>query len=128
MTLFFHRVTSFKMPPTSIPNGLCFSDTDTGGLSEVGEATTQTEDPFLTLSSTSFFANPLSSSNYTSTDEDVSEADSVIERLTRSVGRFFSRVRIVPYVHLSKRMNYVRVTVPTYSVVKVITLKTAKKC
>jgi hypothetical protein len=49
---------------------------------------------FGTSSSSSFFGTSLSSSNYASTDEEASEADSVIERLTRSVGRFFARVRL----------------------------------
>ena len=83
------------MPPTMLPPGSLFSDSDPGVLSEVGEATTQTEDPPI-YSSSSVFATSLSSEAVTSssptTDDDTSEADSVMDRLTRSVGRLFTMV------------------------------------
>jgi hypothetical protein len=77
------------MPPTTLPHGSLFSD------SEVGEATTQTEDPpiFSSTLETLTSSEAATTSNYPSTDDDWSEADSVMERLTRSVGRLFSRVR-----------------------------------
>lgn len=75
-----------------LPPGSLFSDSDPGALSEVGEATTQTEDP--PMYSSSVFATSLSSEAVTSscptTDDDTSEADSVMDRLTRSVGRLFT--------------------------------------
>ena len=84
-----------EMPPTMLPPGSLFSDSDPGVLSEVGEATTQTEDPPI-YSSSSVFATSLSSEAVTSscptTDDDTSEADSVMDRLTRSVGRLFTMV------------------------------------
>ncbi len=83
-----------EMPPTMLPPGSLFSDSDPGALSEVGEATTQTEDP--PMYSSSVFATSLSSEAVTSscptTDDDTSEADSVMDRLTRSVGRLFTMV------------------------------------
>jgi len=44
MTFLFNRVSSTKMPPTTLPHDLCFSDAEAGILGEVGEATTQTEE------------------------------------------------------------------------------------
>jgi hypothetical protein len=43
---------------------------------------------FGTSSSSSFFGTSLSSSNYASTDEEASEADSVIERLIEGKAQY----------------------------------------
>ena len=98
-----------EMPPTMLPPGSLFSDSDPGVLSEVGEATTQTEDPPI-YSSSSVFATSLSSEAVTSscptTDDDTSEADSVMDRLTRSVGRLFTMV-ITSFVPEKKRIYLV---------------------
>ena len=85
------------MPPTVLPPGSLYSDSDPGVLNEVEEATTQTEDPpiystVLDISQTSSEAT--SSSSYSTTDDDYSEADSVMDRLTRSVGRLFTMVKL----------------------------------
>jgi hypothetical protein len=83
------------MPPTTLPHGSLFSD------SEVGEATTQTEDPpiFSSTLETLTSSEATTTSNYPTSDDDWSEADSVMERLTRSVGRLFSRVSNIVYIN-----------------------------
>jgi hypothetical protein len=73
-----------------LPPSTLFTDRDSRVLSEVGEATTQTED--VQVFETSLTSEVVSSS-CPSTDDDTSEADSVMDRLTRSVGRLFTMER-----------------------------------
>ena len=99
------------MPPTVLPAGSLFSDSDPGVLNEVEEATTQTEDPpiYSTILDTSETSST-SSSSYSTTDDDYSEADSVMDRLTRSVGRLFTMVRFGRFFLEQNNSNFYRKT------------------
>ena len=91
MTFLFTREFSSTtaMAPAALPQ-VCSGSLDAGIL---GEATTQTEDSSSSSTSSSLLGATRLGGSSCATDDEVSESDSVIERLTRSVGRLFARVR-----------------------------------